>query len=80
MNDWELRNVKSYIEGSCREENEVTLLYDMSSNVLHICNEVIDMKRYFKFSLTNFYKILSMIKNDEEFIYKHKLKPIEVYV
>lgn len=80
MNDWDLRNVKSAIKRNCRDENEVNLFYFMNSNQLHINNEYIRIEWFDKFSLTNFYKILSMIKNDEEFIYQDKLKQIEIYL
>lgn len=80
MNDDKFRSFIGYLKGCCHSENEIMLFYDLNSNTLDINNEYVRLKYFSKFSLSNFNKLLSMIKNDYEMkYYGRKIKVIEIY-
>lgn len=78
MNDIELLKVKERIKKECEKENEINLFYFINENQLHINNKFVRLKYYYKISLTNFYKILTMIRNEK--FNKNKINKIEVYL
>lgn len=79
LND-KLRTIKMRIMRNCIIENEINLVYFMNENNLHIYNDLVRLDVIDKVSLTNFNKLLSLIKNDYELKrYNNKIKSIEIY-
>lgn len=79
LND-KLRSIKTRIIRNCSIENEINLVYFMNESNLHIYNDLVRLDVIDKVSLTNFNKLLSLIKNDYELErYNNKIKSIEIY-
>ena len=68
------------IMSNCIIENEINIVYFMNENNLHIYNDLVRLDIIDKVSLTNFNKLLSLIKNDYELKkFNNKIKSIEIY-